>query len=155
MITPDIRCALDDLVASYALAVDRREFDLLGELFTDDAELLLPDPPHSLEPVHTHRGRAEIVAAMSALAGVPRTLHLLGGQVYRPGPGPDTVSGELAGSAQHLLITDTGASDLVWQLRYTDVYRSAGERWLISHRSLSIQWIEIRPVRTVPPELRP
>jgi ketosteroid isomerase-like protein len=151
VIDAEIRCALDDLVATYALSVDDREFDTLAALFTEDAELALPDPPRRLDAVHTHRGRDAVLRAVTAVAAVPRTLHLLGGQVYRPGPAPDLVLGRIAGSAHHLTPGPDGTTDLVWQLRYTDTYRRAGGGWLIARRAVDIQWIETRPVRKVLP----
>ena len=45
------RLALTDLVHRYAAAVDDRRFDDVVELFTSTAELVLPDPPRSLDPV--------------------------------------------------------------------------------------------------------
>ena len=51
------RLALADLVHLYASAVDDRRFDDVVELFTETAELRLPDPPRSLEPVRRHHGR--------------------------------------------------------------------------------------------------
>ena len=39
------RLALADLVHLYAAAVDDRRFEDVVELFTDTAELRLPDPP--------------------------------------------------------------------------------------------------------------
>ena len=51
------RLALADLVHLYAAAVDDRRFDDVVELFTDTAELRLPDPPRSLDPVR-HTGAA-------------------------------------------------------------------------------------------------
>ncbi len=51
------RLALTDLVHLYASAVDDRRFDDVVELFTETAELRLPDPPRSLDPVRRHHGR--------------------------------------------------------------------------------------------------
>ena len=45
------RLAVSDLVHLYASAVDDRRFADVIELFTETAELRLPDPPRSLEPV--------------------------------------------------------------------------------------------------------
>jgi hypothetical protein len=59
------RLALTDLVHLYASAVDDRRFDDVVELFTDTAELRLPDPPRSLEPVRHHHGRAGVRTAMA------------------------------------------------------------------------------------------
>src|SRR5690606_32219407 len=50
------RVELADLVARYALHVDRRDLAALAGLFTDDAVLVLPDPPERMGPVLVHRG---------------------------------------------------------------------------------------------------
>ncbi|MFI1918259.1 nuclear transport factor 2 family protein [Nocardia sp. NPDC020380] len=150
-ITTEIRCALDDLVAGYALAVDSRDFTAAAALFTMDAELLLPDPPRNLDPSQSHRGRAAIATALSAVGNVERTLHVLGGQVYRAGDTPDMVTGHIAGTAHHLISGAEGHRDLVWQLRYQDTYRHVDDGWLIARRTLTIQWIETRPVRVARP----
>ena len=73
------RLALADLVHLYDAAVDDRRFDDVVELFTDTAELRLPDPPRSLDPVRHSRGRDGVRAAMAALAGIARTEHAIVG----------------------------------------------------------------------------
>jgi hypothetical protein len=53
------RLALSDLVHLYAAAVDDRRFGDVVRLFTETAELRLPDPPRVLDPVrhlHGHDG---------------------------------------------------------------------------------------------------
>ena len=64
MLSADDRAALTDLVHRYAARVDDRQFTSLADLFTDDAELMLPDPPAVLDPVTTHRGHPAIGAAL-------------------------------------------------------------------------------------------
>src|SRR6476620_11316448 len=83
------RLALTDLVHLYASAVDDRRFDDVIELFTETAELRLPDPPRSLDPVRRHHGRDGVRATMSALASVTRTEHAIVGEVYAPGDDAD------------------------------------------------------------------
>jgi hypothetical protein len=39
----------------------------------------------------------------------------------------------------------------VWHLRYDDEYELADARWRISHRALTINAIETRPVRRLRP----
>jgi hypothetical protein len=63
------RLAVADLVHLYAAAVDDRRFDDVVELFTETAELHLPDPPRSLDPVRVLHGRDGVRAAMKALGG--------------------------------------------------------------------------------------
>lgn len=66
--------ALADLVARYALYADERDFTRLTGLFTEDAELLLPDPPRALDPVLVRTGH-RIAEAMTALEGLTATFH--------------------------------------------------------------------------------
>ncbi|MFB4319157.1 nuclear transport factor 2 family protein [Actinomadura sp. 21ATH] len=141
------RVALGDLVARYALYTDRRRMDDLAGLFTEDATLVLPDPPKELAPARAFTGRAEIAASFASLDAVPLTFHALVGQVFDAGPGPDTAAGEVACVAHHLTERDGKPSDLVWHLRYTDAYRLDEGTWRISRRELAIDSIETRPVR--------
>jgi len=64
---PD-RLAVADLVHLYAAAVDDRRFDDVVALFTDTAELWLPDPPRALEPVRRHHGQDGVRTALAAVA---------------------------------------------------------------------------------------
>ena len=84
------RLAVSDLVHLYASAVDDRRFADVVELFTETAELRLPDPPRSLEPVVRHHGRDGVRTAMSALAPVTRTEHAIVGEVYAQATTPTT-----------------------------------------------------------------
>ena len=116
------RLALADLVHLYAAAVDDRRFDDVVELFTDTAELRLPDPPRSLDPVRHSRGRDGVRAAMAALAGVARTEHAIVGEVYAAGTDADYALGRITCVAHHWSIGDDEVTDLVWHLRYDDEY---------------------------------
>ena len=95
------RLALTDLVHLYASAVDDRRFDDVLELFTETAELRLPDPPRSLEPVRRQHGRDGVRSAMAALAGVTRTEHAIVGEVYAAGDDADYALGRITCIAHH------------------------------------------------------
>jgi hypothetical protein len=141
------RLALADLVHLYAASVDDRRFRDVLELFTDTAELLLPDPPNALEPVRTHRGRDGVRTAMAALAAVDRTEHAIVGEVYAAGPEPDYALGRITCIAHHWTRHADQVTDLVWHLRYDDEYLRTASGWRIHGRSLTINAIETRPVR--------
>ena len=141
------RLALADLVHLYASAVDDRRFDEVVELFTETAELRLPNPPGSLEPVQTHHGRAGVRTAMAALAAVTRTEHAIVGEVYAAGDDGDYALGRITCIAHHWTVADGQASDLVWHLRYDDEYMRTRAGWRIHGRALTINAIETRPVR--------
>lgn len=147
------RAALSELVHRYAAHVDDRQFPTVAYLFTEGAELVIPDPPASLEPVHAHRGRDAIGAAVAAVAQTERTQHAIVGEVYDPGAQPGTAYGRISCVAHHWnRRPDTGSAeavDVVWHVRYDDEYESTSVGWLISRRVLTINAIETRPVRRI------
>jgi ketosteroid isomerase-like protein len=143
------RAALADLVHRYAAGVDDRQFDAVAELFTDDAELTLPEPPATLAPVHQHRGRAAIRDAVAAVGATIRTQHAVVGEVYDAGPQPGTARGRIAGVAHHWVQHEDQLRDVTWHLRYDDEYQRVGTEWRISSRVLTIDAIDNRQVRQV------
>jgi len=141
------RLALADLVHLYASAVDDRRFDDVVELFTDTAELRLPDPPRSLDPVRRHHGRGGVRDAMSAVAAVARTEHAIVGEVYAAADDPNYALGRITCIAHHFSVADGQISDVVWHLRYDDDYLRTRAGWRIHGRALTINAIETHPVR--------
>ena len=141
------RLALTDLVHLYASAVDDRRFDDVLELFTETAELRLPDPPRSLDPVRRQHGRDGVRSAMAALAGVARTEHAIVGEVYAAADDADYALGRITCIAHHWSIAGDQITDLVWHLRYDDEYMRTPTGWRIHGRALTINAIETRPVR--------
>ena len=148
------RLALADLVHLYAAAVDDRRFGDVAELFSETAELRLPDPPRSLEAVRSHRGRAAVRNAMAALAAVERTEHAIVGEVYAAGPEPGYALGRITCVAHHWTRGESGVHDVVWHLRYDDEYLWTNTGWRIHGRALTINAIEVGHVsrlREAPP----
>ncbi|BBZ39565.1 nuclear transport factor 2 family protein [Mycobacterium conspicuum] len=145
------RATLSDLVHRYAANVDDRQFDAVAELFTATAELTVPEPPGELRPVHSHRGRAAIAAAVAAVAQTERTQHAIVGEVYSECSEPGTARGRIACSAHHFDRRADELIDVVWHLRYDDEYALTETGWRISRRDLTILAIEVRPVRRVLP----
>lgn len=147
------RLDLAELIARYAAHVDSREFDEVVNLFTEDAELVVPDPPDHLGPRHRHAGRAAIGSVLDGVAAFPLTRHTLAGELFQQGEGPDDATGRVTGIAHHLAERAPGeATDLVWHLRYKDLYRRSAGVWRIAARSVTIDWIEVRPVRRWHPQ---
>ncbi|RAU98461.1 nuclear transport factor 2 family protein [Mycolicibacter senuensis] len=145
------RLAVSGLVHRYAGYVDARRFDEVAELFTADAELIVPQPPEHLEPHVRHTGHAGVREALSALGGVTRTQHGILGEIYTASDiaAGDTATGQIAGVAHHWIDSDGKLTDHVWYLRYSDVYRRGEQGWRIAVRALSIDAIESRPARKV------
>jgi hypothetical protein len=141
------RAALTDLVHRYAAGVDDRQFDSVTALFTDSAELMLPESPAALDPVHRHCGHAAIRTAIAAVAATIRTEHAIVGEVFDAGLQPDSARGRIACVAHHWSQYGDQLTDVVWHLRCDDEYRRTDAGWRIAHRVLTINAIETRPVR--------
>lgn len=144
------RCALSDLVHRYAAYVDDRRFDSAADLFSEAAQLVVPDPPDRLEPLTHHDGRAGVRAALAGLTGLVRTRHEIVGEMYdRTGDG--TATGRIACIAHHWSLRDGTVTDVAWHLRYDDTYRLVGDRWRFDRRALTIDAIETPTTRRVRP----
>ncbi len=155
MLSATDRAALTDLVHRYAAGVDDRQFTAVTELFTETAELMVPEPPATLDPVHRHSGHVGIRAAVEAVAATIRTEHAIVGEVFDAGPQPDSARGRIACVAHHWSRHGDQLTDVVWHLRYDDEYRRTGAGWRITHRTLTINAIEIRSARRVRSAGRP
>lgn len=145
------RAALSDLVHRYAAGVDDRQFASVASLFTMDAELMVPEPPAALTPIHSHRGQQAVAAAIVAVAAVARTEHAIVGEVYDQGSRPGTARGRIACVAHHWTQRADEVLDAVWHLRYDDEYESTAAGWRIARRSLTVNAIETRPIRRLLP----
>jgi hypothetical protein len=145
------RLGLSDLVHRYAAYVDARRFDDVAELFTENAQLTVPEPPGRLGPAVRHDGRSGVRTAMAALGNLTRTHHAIVGEVYSDATPDGAATGDIAGIAHHW--TDNGGqiTDVVWYLHYADVYHRTETGWRIALRELSIDAIETRPARQVRP----
>jgi hypothetical protein len=145
------RAALVDLVHRYAAGIDDRQFDCVTDLFTETAELVLPDPPGELTAVRRHCGHAAVGAAIAAVAATIRTEHAVVGEVYEAGPQPDNARGRIACIAHHWTQHEDRLTDVVWHLRYDDEYLRTVAGWRFARRTLTINAIETRPIRQVRP----
>jgi hypothetical protein len=143
------RAALTDLVHRYAADVDDRRFDSVADLFTADAELTLPDPPTTLEPVRQYCGRTAIREAVATVAATIRTQHAVVGEAYDAGPWPGTARGRIACVAHHWIQHEDQLRDVTWHLRYDDEYVCVDTKWWIRSRVLTIDAIDNRRVRQV------
>jgi len=140
---------LSELVHRYACYVDAQRFDEVAELFTADAELVLPDPPDHLEPSVRHHGHTGVRDAMSALAAVTRTQHGIVGEIYTSTATGDVATGEITAVAHHWIEHGAKLTDQIWYLRYRDAYHRVGQSWRIAQRALTIDAIESRPAHQV------
>lgn len=147
--SPADHAALTQLVASYAAAVDQRDWTGVADLFTPDAVLVMPDPPRSLTPAVEAAGPDAIVAAMSQLTAFARTFHHVTGSVWTP-DGPGSVLGRTTSEAHHVEDSAEPRS-WVWHVVYQDRCVRDGLGWLFVRRELTVAMIEARPLAWVLP----
>ena len=102
MLSATERAALTDLVHRYAAGVDDRQFESVAGLFAEAAELMLPEPPATLDPVHRHTGQAAIRTAVEAVSATIRTEHAIVGEVFDAGPQPEVARGRIAPAQQRI-----------------------------------------------------
>ena len=145
------RASLSDLVHRYAAGVDDRQFGSVAELFTTNAELTVPEPPATLEPIHSHQGQQAIAAAVTAVASVARTEHAIIGEVYHEVARRGSARGRIACIAHHWNERDDQFVDVVWHLRYDDEYEMTAAGWRIARRAMTVNALETRPMRKLLP----
>lgn len=150
-LSADERMALSDVVHRYAAHVDDREFSAVADLFTAEAELIVPAPPADLLPIHTHHGREAIAGAVAAVDAVTRTEHAIIGEVYDAAERPGAARGRVACVAHHWTERGDEVVDVVWHLRYDDAYELTAAGWRIGRRTLTVNALETRAARRLLP----
>lgn len=149
--------ALRDLSTDYGSAVDDRDGERFAGLFVADGELVVPKFPDSLEPVVTRRGHDVLRRIPDGLRVYDRTFHQMTNHRYVVDGGLAT--GDVYCVAHHASSAGVGyGTDVVWFIRYGDVYRETDEGWRFVRRQLNLQWVEehaIAPPGIAPPVVPP
>ena len=142
---PD-RLAIREAAERYAQAVDRRDYALLGALFTEDAHLAIySGEPGSGTLRHEMHGRAAIVSALRGIERYDRTSHFVGNQLARVEG--DTATAETYCLAHHIHERDGVVVDLTLAIRYRDRLVRAGDGWIFAERILLVDWESEQPLR--------
>ena len=111
---------------AYAVAVDDRDYDLLGDLFTDDATLTTP--------VGEVSGRAAIVEALHRIERFESTFHQLGQSWFWVDEDDDTVNGDTYCTATHF----QGDHVTTMYIRYADEFVLTDNEWRLSSREVNV-----------------
>lgn len=126
-ITPDPATAAR-LAATYAQAIDRRRFDDLRVVFTDDAVLVTR--------TSRREGIDAIIATMDGLLRYRATVHQLGQSTVLADDG--AVTAETYCTAHHLHEVDGITVDRVMLIRYQDRLVETSDGWRIAERALAV-----------------
>jgi len=128
----DDRAEITELLARYAIALDRRELDAVGELFTEDGQATYSGT--RLDP-----GRAAIVAYLQPLVDVPMTQHMIGLPSI-------TIDGDTATATSYAIVTfvrdaDDGGHTAVHRgLSYDDRLVRTADGWRFQERFHQALW---------------
>jgi hypothetical protein len=131
------RMQLRDLVNRYPSIPDDRNYALVEEIFTQDAQLI--GPGFSLS------GREQIRAGMQAIEQYSATLHCVHNQ--RVDLDGDRAAGEVYCVANHLHEVEGVPYKLDWGVRYGDRYRREAGVWRIARRELNVVWEQDLPLQ--------
>ncbi len=132
-----------DLALRYAQAVDRRDAELLGDVFMEDG--LLDGSGY-----RTH-GRDKIMKIAPMMAKrYEATMHTV--HNHRIELNGDEATGEVYAMSHHLTKQEDGSlADWVMMMRYHDSYVRDSGRWLFAHRHILVDWTETREAQAFPP----
>lgn len=131
------RLALRDLVTRYASIPDDRNYALVDDIFTEDAELA--GPGFALV------GHEQVRAGMQAIEQYSATFHCV--HNHTVDLDGDSAEGETYCVANHLHEVDGVPHKLDWGIRYSDRYRRESGRWRIARRELRVIWEQDLPLQ--------
>lgn len=128
--------ALHELVLTYCRAADRRDFALMRTLYHDDA---IDDHGEMFSgPVDDF-----IAWLPKAMAQFEATAHSISNTLFVVDG--DRANGEIYALAYHRT-HPPDAQEIVIGGRYLDRYERRGGAWKFIHRSLALDWCNLRPV---------
>jgi ketosteroid isomerase-like protein len=132
ILAPGDRAAIAEVVAKYGVHLDRREFDRLGEVFTDDVVL-------EYDLVGERRGLAGATAFFrDALTGLDASQHLM--HTTLVAADEDGATGFVQVTAHHAAGPLPAPPERVYTVTgtYTDRYVRVDAGWRIAHRRLTL-----------------
>lgn len=131
---------LRQLVCAYPHAIDRRKYDALASLFTEEAQYHIPHLK-----VH-YKNRDEIVAGIKQVEMFDLTYHTICNHTFDIEG--DTATGEVYCIAYHFSPdkAKAGATNRYdMGIRYQDEYAKQQDgRWLFAKRTLGLDWEDSR-----------
>ena len=147
MTEADDRSEIADLLARYAIACDRREFDSLRTMFTPDAQA-------TYSGVRLEPGIDNIVAHMQPMKNFPVTQHIVGSMTI-------AVDGDTATATSYTTVhvvrpLEGGGHDLVHRgLSYDDRLVRTAEGWRFAERFHQVLWSTNQPTEWPVPTFKP
>jgi len=136
---------LRTLTLRYARAVDRRDYETLGELFVEDGAIHVHrGDPLTTEPYLSLEGRAAIIELMQRIEEWEKTQHHLSNQLFESDG--EQATGESYCMAHHVSTLDGVPHDFTMAIRYQDRFVKDGDRWWFATRRLWVDWERDAPL---------
>lgn len=140
---------LHDLAFRYGHAVDTRDAEELGSLFTADGRI--GSYPDGIVRYCGTAGWAQMIAEVAASFG--ETMHNVFNQTFEQ-DAHGTVRGLTTGIASHLVgEEESDLAVLDFAMRYHNRYAMEQGLWKFAERRLEVVWVERRPVRRFSPAM--
>ncbi|MBW2242938.1 MAG: nuclear transport factor 2 family protein [Deltaproteobacteria bacterium] len=133
------RRELNDLVARYARAIDRRDYPALRQVFTEDVHMSgYRGDPASVEALYSNQGLEDVIAAIQTLEEFEQVHHVVSQQLVEIDG--DRATGETYGTTHFVWHDDGVLTHRTHVCRYQDRYRRESGRWQIEERRLIFDW---------------
>lgn len=139
---------LHDLAFRYGEAVDSRNPDRLGAIFTQDG--VIASFPENTVRYRGAQGWARMIEEVSA--SFQETMHNVFNQTFELDDN-GTVTGLTTGIASHLVESGDALRVLDFAMRYHNTYAVEAGDWKFAERLLEVVWVEERPVRRFSPAM--
>src|SRR6476620_871265 len=137
------RCAIRELVETYAHCADRRDAKGQMSLFTEDTHFVVymnaKDPTPS-QDLHSREALAPIFAELNKYDA---TTHFVGQSTIFTLTG-DRATGEAYCLAHHVTVDSGKRRFMVASLRYLDTFMKMDGAWLFAERQLYVDWVDER-----------
>ena len=127
---------LRDLAYRYAQMMDRRDFDMLPQVFAEDGKLIGPG--------YEMQGFDVLRQGLSALEQISATLHAVLNTYFEIDG--DRAKGEVYCVANHLYEKEGVPFKLDMGIRYEDEYARGEAGWVIQSRFFNMVWETDRPM---------
>jgi hypothetical protein len=128
------RLEIDDLINTYAVAVDRRDDTLFAALWVAGSQMVVDYGRTGLGTVAEYSFPEEISRFLERLRQFDRSLHCL--TTRRIVVDGEAATGELYCDAHYV----TGAVDLLMAVRYDDRYARSKAGWRFTGRTVNVLW---------------
>ncbi|MDA3040490.1 MAG: nuclear transport factor 2 family protein [Actinomycetota bacterium] len=135
---PDSATAVHNVMHRYALAIDTKDWDALGDVFAD--EVVADFRSFGAKEVYRGAGSGWVKQVSATISGMDATQHLMGNHLYRISD--DRAVGTTYIQARHVCRNDWGGDVYTVGGHYDVQMARVGGEWRISEYVINCTWHE-------------